>query len=216
MGKLFQKCAVAAVGAGFSLIAIAAKPVQAATMVWGLKFFQAGTQVGSGEFSYNPDKTTFIQTSMLGSSLPPSGFYVRTALDSFSADILGEQWRPAIFLTWWADGSRPPGQQVFARGTVRPGINQGVWFFGDPFLGTRQLLLDNMQPISDDVWTGNWLGLVARPSVPGGVPMYGFGVWTATRQNPQPVPEPTFPLGLLVFGVLGAALKHKQQESIEK
>lgn len=219
MGNLFQKYAVAAVGAGFSLIAIAAKPVQAATMVWGLKFFQDGTEVGSGEFSYNPDKTTFIQLANLFDPFP-SGFYVSTVLDSFSAYILGEQWGLG-FRTWWADGYRAPGQQSFTRYSFNAYITERFWFFGDPSFGTRQLVLNNMQPISDDVWTGNWLGSVAQPSVPGGVPIfYASGVWTATRQNPQSVPEPSFPLGLLAFGVLGAASalkrKNKQQESIEK
>ncbi len=209
MTNILRKFALVATGVALSFTVMEAKPVQAATIAWDLEFFDdAGAQVGSGQFSYNTDTNTFVQTIPTSS---PQGFTVQNALESFSANIQAQNWgfeEPGI--TWWAQSSRPPGQQRNSRYGIS--IVDNSWFFGDGFLGTRQLLLDNMESVSAQVWRGNWSQEVLQPG--GGPPAQGEGAWTATQRNAEAVPEPSSILGSLAIGTFGAGLALKRKVKV--
>ncbi|MEB3277870.1 MAG: PEP-CTERM sorting domain-containing protein [Lyngbya sp.] len=186
--------------------AIAIQPVQAANIKeWKIDFFNdAGEFAGEGSFSYDLDTETFVETFFYEDS-EPEGFYVQAALESFSAEILGETWslgdQPGN-VTWWADSTGQQGQQVFHR-SPEPFINSGYWFFGDQFFGTEQFVISSMEMISETVWEGSWFQFVLDSTGPG---PGTSGTWTATLETlATPVPEPTTLLGLIAvfgFGVL--------------
>ncbi len=189
---------IAAASVAFSFTLITAKPVQAATFSWNLDFFDDNNvQVGSGEFSYDPTTTTFVETTP--TSLP-EGFTVQNDLETFSANIRGENWGFEAGTTWWAEPSRPPGQQRTSRS--RPFVVENSWFFGDPFFGTRALNMD-IDSASDTAGSGTWFQLIVPPG--GGDPFRGAGTWKATlRSNVESVPESSSVLGLLAIGTFGA------------
>ena len=89
MQKIYQKTAAIAFSAIVGVGTITT-PTQAATLTWGLNFFDnAGTSVGDGEFSYDDEALTFVQTIPIAA---PVGFEVNNALTNFSATVLGKSW----------------------------------------------------------------------------------------------------------------------------
>jgi hypothetical protein len=162
----YQKLAFTTASIVLGLTAVPVNQAIAANLkTWNLTFYSSkGEQVGFGQFRYDLDKTTFVATEQVSGSsqTPPDGFYVRNALESFTATIMQQQWNLSEpgYTTWWADGSRAPGQQRLARGS-KPFIAENSWFFGDPYLGMRQLNLNNMEFVSDKVWQGEWIQSIA-------------------------------------------------------
>ncbi|PZV18389.1 MAG: hypothetical protein DCF22_02070 [Leptolyngbya sp.] len=191
MQKIYQKTAAIAFSVVVGVNTIAA-PAQAAILTWSLNFFDnAGSPAGKGEFSYDDESLTFVQTIPISA---PVGFEVRNALTNFSAAVLGENWslgdRPGV--TWWQPtDSNNLGQQRISRYGI---FIADTWFFGDVGSGTRQFLLqgDNQNSAS---WGGSWL-----QSIVGVVPSFGSGSWTASPSSAA-VPEPSTVLGATLVGV---------------
>ncbi|GEM_PF-997567 len=204
MGIKYQKMAIVMGAISLSLSVVKANSAQASEVAWGISFFNAaGTQVGSGEFSYDPGTTTFVQTSPdIPSPLPPSGFNVHTALKSFAATILGNQWSlpsAGVGVTW-LDPSSGLEQQRFGK-SPQPFLADS-WFFGDAFAGTKQLLLDG-QAAESGGWGGSWIQSIASGS------SNESGSWVAALQpQSEGVPEPTTVLGAVTFGA-GCLLRKK-------
>jgi len=202
MQKIYQKIAAIA----FSVIVGAGTitaPAQAVTLTWGLSFFDnAGEPAGNGEFSYDDEALTFVQTIPIAA---PVGFEVNNALTSFSATVLGKDWslsdRPGV--TWWQPADpKNLGQQRISRSGI---FIADTWFFGDGASGTRQFLLqgDNQNSAS---WGGSWV-----QSIAGLTPSFGSGSWTASPSSAA-VPEPSTILGATLVGVgvwLRKAMKQK-------
>ena len=190
MQKIYQKTAAIAFSAVVSAGTITA-PAQAATLTWGLTFFDnAGTPVGSGEFSYDDQALTFVQTIPISA---PTGFEVNNALTKFSATVLGKEWslsdRPGV--TWWQPTEPTSlGQQEISRYGIFITNN---WFFGGQST-VRQFLLYNSQP-NPAGWGGDW-----TQAIPGFIPSFGSGSWTASPSSAA-VPEPSTVLGATLVGV---------------
>jgi hypothetical protein len=193
-------------------------PAQASLVFWDLDFFdESGEQVGDGEFSYNSDTTTFVQTSVLLPELfPIEGFEVQSALEVFSINVVGETFgledEPG-FVTWWFDSDRNPGQQLVDPRRPVPSIRENSWFFpeGGSAFGGQWLFMDEMEEISNTLWVGDWNYIkFDSPTIP--EPIFASGKWSAILRS-RTVPEPTTTLGLLAFSALGAAstLKRKHQ-----
>ncbi len=191
MQKIYQKTCAIAFSAVVGIGAIAA-PTQAATLTWGLTFFDnAGTPVGTGEFSYDDEVLTFVQTIPIAA---PVGFEVNNALTNFSATVLGKEWRlgdrPGV--TWWQPASsKKLGQQVISRYGI---AIADTWFFGDVAFGTRQFSLQGgtQNPTG---WGGSWVQSIAEL-----VPSVGSGSWSASPSSAA-VPEPSTVLGVTLIGV---------------
>lgn len=191
MQKIYQKTAAIAFSAIVSAGTITA-PAQAATLTWGLSFFDnAGTPVGNGEFSYDDQALTFVQTIPISA---PVGFEVNNALTSFSATVLGKEWslsdRPGV--TWWQP-TQPKnlGQQRISRSGI---FIADTWFFGDGMLGTRQFLLQGDSQNSAS-WGGSWVQSIAALT-----PSFSSGSWSASSSSAA-VPEPSTVLGATLVGV---------------
>lgn len=189
--NIYQKLALTSTIVTLGLTAIEVKPSLSVNIKWNLTFYNTtNQQVGSGQFGYEQGISTFVETN----PFPSSGFPVKNALTSFSANILGEPWslNNAPGITWWSSSSRSPGQQRYSS-SPQPTIVDNSWFFGDLFLGTRQLLLASIEEVSSNVWQGSWnQSIVASNS-------FENGTWTA-----EAVPEPLTILGsamALGFGV---------------
>jgi hypothetical protein len=191
MQKIYQKTAAIALSAvvGAGTITTSA---QAATLTWGLTFFDhAGQPVGNGEFSYDDEVSTFVQTIPIAA---PVGFEVNTALTRFSATVLGTGWnlgdRPGV--TWWQPTeTKNLGQQVIGRYGI---AIADTWFFGDGAFGTRQFSLQS-NPQNPAGWSGSWV-----QSIAGLVPSFGSGSWSATPSSAA-VPEPSTVLGVTLIAV---------------
>lgn len=182
---IFQKIAVTAASVLVGVAGMEVKPIQATTAFWDLQFFDdSGTQVGSGEFSYNTDTLTFIPTSYLADS----GFYVSTGLESFSANIDGVEWDDSFSYSKWWTPSDPVG--TFGNYYSRDGEPRisASWFSSeDSFQRTRTLVLDDdisgnrrwSQTVLDDPQgyiegSGNWTAILSRVDMPD----LGFSVYT--------------------------------------
>ncbi|MBM0743015.1 hypothetical protein JOY44_15605 [Phormidium sp. CLA17] len=191
MQKIYQKTAAIAfsvvVGVGTS-----ATPAQAAILTWGLSFFDnAGKPIGNGEFSYDDQALTFVQTIPIAA---PFGFEVDNALTSFSATVLGKEWslsdRPGV--TWWQPTDpKNLGQQVIGRSGI---AIVDTWFFGDAAFGTRQFSLRGGEQNSAG-WGGSWV-----QSITGLAPSFGSGSWSASPSSVA-APEPSTVLGATLVGV---------------
>jgi hypothetical protein len=190
MQKIYQKTAAIAFSA--VVVGTMTAPAQAATLTWGLSFFDnAGNAAGIGEFSYDDEALTFVQKIPVG---VPAGFEVSNALTNFSATVLGKSWslgdRPGV--TWWQPtGSNNLGQQVISRYGI---AIADTWFFGDVGTGRRQFLLQSNKQDSSG-WSGSWI-----QSIVGGVPSFGSGSWSASP-SAAAVPEPSTILGVTLVGV---------------
>jgi hypothetical protein len=200
MQKIYQRTAAIAVSAAVS-VGTLSSPVQAATLTWGLTFLDsAGKSVGSGKFSYDDEISTFVQTNP---KFYPIGFEVKNALTSFSATVLGKEWklsdRPGV--TWWKPAdSQSLGQQVISRYGI---AIADTWFFGDAAFGTRQFSLQGGKQASGG-WGGSWVQLIA-----GAIPSGGSGSWSAAPSDTSAaVPEPSTLLGASLVG-LGVWLRKK-------
>ncbi|MEL7039795.1 MAG: hypothetical protein AAFO04_29970 [Cyanobacteria bacterium J06592_8] len=195
-----------------NLVTIGVTPAQASLVFWDLDFFEnSGTQVGDGEFGYDPTTTTFVQTSVIFPGFPVEGFEVQTALETFSANVFEDTFElntlPGL-VAWWAESDRNPGQQLFDPREPIPTITENRWIF----LPQEQwLFISGMQEISDALWAGSWSYIKFTSStIP--EPIFGSGQWTATLR-PQAVPEPTTTLGLLAFSALGVASAWKSKRN---
>lgn len=215
ISKKLPKLAVITATAALSFTVIDAKPVKAELVWWDMEFFDnTGGQVGSGEFSYDLDTTTFIVTlpypvdplndPLCQGNLDSCGFYVDTALESFSANILGVQFGKQL-TAWWNSNTVPPMGHLYG-GRAGRGVGSG-WFFGDD-LGNKQFSISR-NGITSSTGNGSWL--LAGSEIP--QPGFYSGNWTATLRNSTSVPEPTVTLSLFGFAILGLASlkKHKQQ-----
>lgn len=190
MQKIYQKITAIAFSAVVGIGTITA-PAQAATLTWNLNFFDdAGNPAGKGEFSYDDESLTFVQTIPIAA---PVGFEVNNALTSFSATVLGKEWslsdRPGV--TWWQPtGPTSLKQQEISRYGIF--INNN-WFFGGAST-IRQFLLYDSRPSSAG-WDGSWV-----QAIPDFIPSFGSGSWTASPSSAA-VPEPSTVLGTTLIGV---------------
>lgn len=86
--RFLSKSLLIAIAFGSATVTVSS--ASAATLFWDIQLFdETGTQVGEGEFSYDPDTTDTISFT---NSTNPTGTQVtvNTLLDSYSVDLLGE------------------------------------------------------------------------------------------------------------------------------
>jgi hypothetical protein len=163
-------------------------PIKAANIKhWKLHFFNdLGTQVGSGNFSYDLDTTTFIATDQGG-----DGFFVQTELISFSANVLGITWDfdDRSGQLWWEPSSKTAKGTIFGRSGIFEGDR---WFFGDQFFGEEALVLS-------DSSGGEWIQITDFST-------FDEGIWTAEQ-----VPEPLTIFGTAMALGFGAMFKRKNK-----
>lgn len=207
--------------AGLSLL-IGAIPVTAATVTFDLDFFDdSGAEVGDGQFSYDDEETlTCLQITNSFDCFPESSFeelsvqeisdlymapvtILNNVLTDFSANIYGIDWNES-YETWWSDDETEqlPGQISVSRSGSFASFNS--WFFGDPFLGTEQFLM-NFDSSSDTFGEGTWFQSLVEPVFPNpDSPFETGGTWQATRVTSSPasasetVPEPSTIVGTLM------------------
>ncbi|MEL7035728.1 MAG: PEP-CTERM sorting domain-containing protein [Cyanobacteria bacterium J06592_8] len=207
----FSRLSMATVSIASIFSAIATEPAQATNVEsWTIDYFDgSGELVGEGGFSYDLDTETFVETTPDFFS-EPDGFSVQGALNSFSAEILGETWNLSQEpgnVTWWADSINQPGQQSFHR-SPEPFIND-FWFLGDQFEGLEQFSMSNMEMISETVWEGSWFQFVLDSTGPGSG---DSGTWVATLETPtESVPEPATLFGLIAVFGFGLLTPRKQR-----
>ena len=204
---LSRKNAGTFVGVILSLTTIQVESAQAASVSWDLTFFDnSGQLVGTGAFSYDPERTQTISDR----GRPPQTLTVTGILETFSANVGPLQWSQGDFRNrnlWWV-----PNNSIATRGesiSSRFGT-----FFGDswqleendspseaPF-STLILSGSSTQLSGEGSWT-------QRQSIPqtnstGAIINYQFvqtqGTWTAVEQNTRSIPE-----GSLVFALAGFA-----------
>ncbi len=172
INKVLVTSAVIGLGGGI----LNSNPVFAATIGYNLRFLDnLGSQVGSGEFSYNPGTSTCIQEIPVGDSCNEmNGFFVDTELTGFSANISGTEWglSDRSGQLWWDEATST------VEGTLshRSGIFlQDQWFFGDQFFAENLL---SMRGASGGTWTqvldttnflsGTWTAELKNTTSPGG------------------------------------------------
>jgi hypothetical protein len=154
------------------------------------------TLVGTGTFSFDTDDLTFVEEVPVPDPEPSDGFYVNTALSSFSANVIEHHWSLGS-KAWWLDGSIKPGYQAVSRYGIY--ITPKTWFFGDPYFGEEALVM-YFNSFSENDGSGTWHAEV------GFLSMEGHGTWKATV---KPVPEPLTILGTGAALGFGALFKRK-------
>jgi hypothetical protein len=176
--------------------AIAIEPSQATNIKkWQIYFFgDSGELVGEGSFSYDLDTETFIPVNFNN-----DGFYAQTGIGSFSANVGNYQWslKDSAGYYWWSPETATPKQAGISRYGIF--LNDGYWFFGDPYFNRYYLRMDGTQG------SGTWRELISYAFLNEDYEQeyYKFassGTWTA-----KPVPEPATLFGLIAvfgFGVL--------------
>jgi len=152
-------------------------PVTAATVFYDTKFFdQTGTQVGFGEFSYDPDDSYVV--SYFPPLQPPITIAVNNPLSFFRATIQGVEIvdnSPHSFFAPTFSGAFWQNEKPFELGfSASPRI--GISYFTSPGWSFGNLTLQ------DGVWSGIGDG----------------GTWKAIQRNDEAVPEPATVVGSLV------------------
>jgi hypothetical protein len=179
-------------------------PAQANIIFWDLEFFENTALVGTGEFSYDPTTETFVQTSTRLPDDPVEGFFVQNALESFSVNLLAENYDlndQFGLVTWWQDQINPPGEQNFVPRSPAFRIEENTWSFLQGPVFSPNLTLNNFERRSDILWQGNWSASTQASEV-------SEKQWVATLRSPATaIPEPTFSFSILVVAALGIALK---------
>ncbi|MGK7940771.1 MAG: PEP-CTERM sorting domain-containing protein [Crocosphaera sp.] len=180
-------------------------PSYAASMSYTLSFFDnSGEKIGSGWFSYDTSSSTCIQTLPFGDSCDPfelrNGFFVKTELTDFSANISGTEWtlNDRSGQLWWDDENENELGAVREAIASRSGIfTRNQWFFGDQFFNQYFLSIRGQ---SGGSWTQ---GLDYSD--------YKYGTWTASV-----VPEPLTILGVATAIGFGTFFKLKLNRSSTK
>lgn len=142
--------------------------------------------------------------------------FVQNTLTDFSATIDGFDWDGG-FPNWWGDeaSGQAPGHQSSSRTNIS--IQENGWFFGDPFMGERQMTMD-IDEFSDTFGQGSWgQSVVLNTGF-----IEGSGTWQAVRvetTNPQvppteAVPEPSTISSILMAMGLAYASRKKQIRKI--
>ncbi len=190
-----QKLALTVVGVALSVSIVQPQSADAATMDWGITFFdKSGTQVGTGTFSYDPYITQLVDTST--APLAPK-LNVPTLL-SLSLNVLGYGWSNSdADELWWE-----PSQAFSTKGISlsRYGITVGnQWFLGDPSFGNQSLTIQGGKQPNNAGWGGNWQQQIFRN---GGPPtsQSGYGSWTANLLFVASVPESSTTLAVTALG----------------
>jgi len=196
--------------AALSALAIDAAPASAAVFQWTLTFTSGGTQIGSGEFSYDPDRVVVVRSpgiyfdAYIASkdaplrpdfvANPPGLFQVTkypNPLSSFTASLPNRTWTladiPGGFAWWNPTASGVLGSFTCSRGScaVAP-----QWFAGSTLgLAPGQFVMFDGVEQADGSYIGSFIS--AATSSPAPI----SGTWTA-----QAVPEPTTIAGAVLFG----------------
>lgn len=201
---LLKKITATCAGVVLSLTAIEIKPVQAASIFWDLEFFNdSGEQVGTGEFSYDPEATANVTAGR-----PPVTISVSGIVDSFSANVAGLEWGKEDFLSrtfWWVPNS--------AEATRGQSIRSRFGTFIVNFWELKENDAAQESPFSTLIISGGSTEFLAEgtweqtQSIPqqnssGNIISFDFletqGAWTAVQRNAKSIPE-----GSLVFALLG-------------
>jgi hypothetical protein len=204
-------------------VSLATQPALASTLFWDLNFFNDnGVEVGTGEFTSEPDKTALASTfaPYLQPNFVERSFEVENYLTSFSVKILRNERKIETFsdkTRTWIDPSIGTRQIVSAPFNSLPRIIKDDWRFGERGListygpYTEGLFMEGKQQNSNNILAGSWLELRYLPFSRkfGFPPIKNTGSWRATVRNPQTVPESSTVLGLATFG-LGCLLLLKR------
>ncbi|EAZ92496.1 PEP-CTERM sorting domain-containing protein [Crocosphaera chwakensis] len=181
-------------------------PSFAAIIGYNMKFFDnSDNQIGSGEFTYDADTITCIQTAAFGDSCDQfNGRDVKTELISFSANILGTEWRfnDRSGQLWWDENSNsvlgaiPNGPDIFV---------DKQWFFGNQFSNRNFLSIEGQSGENSGTWK-QVLNFDVDNSL--------NGKWTAMLKKSSPsnhhiVPEPLTLLGTAIAIGFGTFFKIK-------
>ncbi len=195
-----------------SLTIFGVKPAHSTS--FSLKFLNdSGQQVGSGGFSYEDNQIICVEaTSDPTACNPPGGspsnkeIFISNTLNSFSATILGEDFRQS-FIAWWADPSRNQQAGYQHRAFTIPyptiSISYGEWWFDSGILFFPYPLISiKINPTSDTFsGTGTW-------SAYAGAGLLDSGTFIATNTSIA-VPEPLTLLGSMTAVGFGVAFKRK-------
>ena len=176
----------------------------AAILTYDVIFSSSNVQVGTGEFSYDTDKTVTVSYFVPGVSPPNKLLDISNPLTSFAASILGVQWQ-GVGQPKWLDSS------LNFRGSISdrsPAFLVDYWAFGKPptAFGGGLLRLSG-QGAEVGVLKGFWFQA--------NLPQLGSGNWTATLRDSEAVPEPSTMLGATLVG-FGYLVRKKLRQSKDK
>lgn len=190
------------------LALLLAVPVQAATVqVFSISF--TGDRTGSGTFSVNVGGSVCLDTIYDGCN-PSMPWYPTTIfynpVTAFSIDI-AEQHYNGMNPGWWLAGSQQPGSASPSRYQPYYTVAYNRWFTGDPFLGTRQVVI-YISAANATGGNGTWTESVTPSYDPAGVGYYVSGTWTATVAS-VPVPGAVWLFGSGLLG-LWSVVRHRK------
>ena len=202
---------LAPIGVALSVAITNVRSAEAMNLVYDLSFFTNGVQVGSGQFSYDPDLAVFVRLPTPVAAayvagvddpirpdfIPPfPGLWTVTrypnAVTSFFADLPTRRWVISEFswLDLSTDGSVSLG--TFVCGRSGCGV-VAQWFAGSSLaLPPGQFAMFGDRQLSADSFTGRFIS-APIPSTP---TSFVAGTWVATA-----VPEPTTVAGAILVGV---------------
>ncbi len=190
---------------GLSITAglVVPQSADAAILTYDVVFSASNAQVGTGEFSYDTDKTLTVSYFATGESPPNKLLDIFNPVTSFAATILGVEWQ-GVGQTKWIDPS------LGFRGLIAdrsPAFLVDYWAFGKPptAFGGGLLRLSGKEAEAG-VLEGSWFQA--------SLPQLGIssGNWTATLRGSEAVPEPSTMLGTTLMG-FGWLIRKKVAQS---
>lgn len=206
---LANKIAATFAGVVLSLTTIQVQSAQAVSALWDLTFFNdSDQQVGTGEFSSDPEKIETIGNI----GRPPTTITVSGVLDTFSAKVGQMEWGQKDLgerKLWWNLNSpqATEGQSIRSRfGTFRESnwqLKENNNVQESPF---SSLILSgsSTESLGTGIWTQDLLVIPEDPFVPidYNKRLITKGTWTASERNTKSVPEASLVLPLLGFGAI--------------
>lgn len=177
----------------------------AAVLTYDVIFSASNAQVGTGEFSYDTDRTETVSYFVLGESPPNKLLDTSNPVTSFTATILGVEWQ-GVGQTKWIDPFSGFRGLIADRS---PAFLIDYWAFGKPptAFGGGLLRLSGKEPEAG-VLEGSWFQA--------NLPQLGSGNWTATLRDSEAVPEPSTMLGATLVGFSYLAREKLRQSKDKK
>jgi hypothetical protein len=216
---LVRKRFLSAIGIAVSLAAFSSFPVKAATVFWDLAFFSEGTQVGSGEFSY--DDSALVEKTFIGGGGLSNAIAINASdnwyrLESLSAKVGDLSWTLAdspLDTPSWS----PPETEAFPSGDSGPrGVIYDrlgrpsaipIWIFGNVRNVPNMTMFSPTGAATEADFT--------QFDPEGGSPL--SGTWTATQRGggggSKTIPEDSTMLGALIAVGILACLKKAKLEN---
>lgn len=118
-------------------ITLISAPVQASRVDWEIQFFNSDSiQVGSGDFSYDPDTTIQLidsppSAAIVSEVIPPEIIEVSTSFTSFNWTVDGVNWTHEQDDWWGGNLVQGRHESHFEFGKLLLGSVRGAFFFRD-------------------------------------------------------------------------------------